>query len=295
MPELPEVETLKRELSRKLVGKTIAKTEVNWVKMVAPLSPAELGRELKGEKIAAIERRAKILIITLVGKKLILIHLKMTGQLIFVDEKNNLTIGGHPQPLPQGLSLRHPKESPFLHTRLVLHFTDGSKLLFNDLRKFGWFRLSHSEHLAELTKKIGPEPLSKNFTLDYFQSLFKRFPKRKVKQLLLDQHLIAGLGNIYVDESCFMAKVLPTRLAHSLKPSEIKKLHQEIIRVLKLSIASGGTSARNYRRSDGSKGNFIKHLKVYGRGGKPCLRCKGEINKIRLNGRGTHFCERCQK
>ncbi len=285
MPELPEVETLKRELSRKLVGKTIAKTEVNWAKMVAPLSPAELGRELKGEKIAAIERRAKILIITLVGKKLILIHLKMTGQLIFQDVRHphKLVVGGHPQ------------KEPFTHTRLILHFQDGSKLLFNDLRKFGWFRLSHSEHLAELTKKIGPEPLSKNFTLDYFQSLFKRFPKRKVKQLLLDQHLIAGLGNIYVDESCFLAKVLPTRLAHSLKPSETKKLHQEIICVLKFSIASGGTSARNYRRSDGSKGNFIKHLKVYGRGGKPCLRCKGEINKIRLNCRGTHFCERCQK
>ncbi|MEK7504982.1 MAG: DNA-formamidopyrimidine glycosylase family protein, partial [Patescibacteria group bacterium] len=136
MPELPEVETLKRELSRKLVGKTIAKTEVNWAKMVAPLSPAELGRELKGEKIAAIERRAKILIITLVGKKLILIHLKMTGQLIFQDVRHphKLVVGGHPQ------------KEPFTHTRLILHFQDGSKLLFNDLRKFGWLKLlNHSE------------------------------------------------------------------------------------------------------------------------------------------------------
>lgn len=283
MPELPEVETLKRELSRKLISREIAKTEVHWAKTISPLSPAQLSRELKGEKIAAIERRAKILIITLVGKKLILIHLKMTGQLIFVDEKNNLTIGGHPQ------------SQPFAHTRLILHFKDSSKLLFNDLRKFGWFRLSHPEHLTELTKKIGPEPLTKNFTLDYFQSLFKRFPKRKAKQLLLDQALIAGLGNIYVDESCFGAKVLPTRLAGSLKPSEIKKLHQEIIRILALSIKHGGTSSRNYRRSDGSRGNFFKHLRVYGRAGKQCLRCGDTIVKIKLNGRGTHFCAKCQK
>ncbi len=282
MPELPEVETLKRELSRKIIGQEISRVEVLHPKIIAPLSPAKINRELKGEKIGKIERRAKILIITLVGKKIILIHLKMTGQLIFVDEKNNLTMGGHPQ------------KEPFTHTRLILHFQGGSKLLFNDLRKFGWFRLSHPDHLAELTKKIGPEPLLKNFTLEYFQTLFTRYPKRKLKQLLLDQHLIAGLGNIYVDESCFGAKVLPTRLAGSLKPSEIKKLHQEIIRILALSIKHGGTSARNYRRSDGSRGNFFKHLRVYGRGGEQCLRCDDTIVKIKLNGRGTHFCNQCQ-
>lgn len=285
MPELPEVETLKRELARKIIGREIAKTEVHWAKTISPLSPAQLSRELKGEKITKLERRAKILIFNLTHQKIILIHLKMTGQLIFVDVRHpqKLVIGGHPQ------------KEPFTHTRLVIHFTDGSKLLFNDLRKFGWFRLSHPAHLAELTQKIGPEPLSKNFTLDYFRSLFKRFSKRKVKQLLLDQGLIAGLGNIYVDESCFGAKVLPTRQAGTLNKKEVVSLHRAIIEVLKLSVKHGGTSARNYRRSDGSRGNFFKHLRVYGREGKPCLRCNGKINKLKLNGRGTHFCHGCQK
>ncbi len=293
MPELPEVETLKRELSRKLIGRKIAKTEVRWTKTISPLSPVQLSRELKGEKITKLERRAKILIFNLTHQKIILIHLKMTGQLIFADVRHpqKLIIGGH----TQGLSLKPAKESPFRHTRLVLHFTDGSKLLFNDLRKFGWFRLSHPAHLAELTQKIGPEPLSKNFTLDYFRSLFKRFSKRKVKQLLLDQGLIAGLGNIYVDESCFGAKVLPMRQVGTLNKKEAAGLHRAIVEVLKLSVKHGGTSARNYRRSDGSRGNFFKHLRVYGREGKPCLRCKEKINKLKLNGRGTHFCHGCQK
>ncbi len=273
MPELPEVETLKRELAKVVVGKTIKNFESAKFKLP----------ELVGKKVVEVERRAKVLIIKLAGKFTLLVHLKMTGQLIFKPKTGQLVIGGHPQ------------ENPFKYTRAVFTFTDGAQLFFNDLRKFGWLKLVAETDLLKIFSETGVEPLSKDFTLEKFKTILARYPHRPLKQLLLDQRLIAGLGNIYVDEACFLARVLPTRQVSSLTPAEVKKLHTNIIAVLKLSIAKKGTSARHYRRADGRRGGFVPYLNVYGRQKQICKVCGTPITKIKWHGRGTHYCQHCQK
>ncbi|MFA5290932.1 MAG: bifunctional DNA-formamidopyrimidine glycosylase/DNA-(apurinic or apyrimidinic site) lyase [Candidatus Paceibacterota bacterium] len=298
MPELPEVETLKRELSKALVGLEIKSVKVLWPKAVAPLSaPAFAKAMARQRKIKSVSRQAKILIIDFLDSTALAIHLKMTGQLIYhynTPPQNPRVIlgqdisGGHPDDQMEG-------KQPSKYTRLIFEFTDGSKLFLNDLRKFGWVRLVDDAQLKDLTKHIGIEPLSKLFTTETLIGIFKRYPKRTIKQILMDQTLIAGIGNIYADESCFLAKVLPTRKSATLKPAQIKKLRESIIAVLKLSIQKKGTSSRNYRRSDGSPGGFVPHLYVYGRAGLPCKVCGRPIQKIKHNGRGTHFCKYCQK
>ena len=304
MPELPEVETLKRELSRSLVGKSIKKARVLWPKTVAPLSVKVFEKKVIGQKITKLERRAKMLVINFSGPLSLAIHLKMTGQLIFIPSKNytcgttvphvyklntkKIIIGGHPAP-------KDERVLPNPHTRLIFDFTDNSKLYFNDLRKFGWVRLVDDELLDNLTKHLGLEPLSRLFTVESLADIFKRYPNRTIKQILLDQNLIAGIGNIYADESCFLAKLLPNKKAGTLKPAQIKKLHKSIIAVLKLSIQKKGTSSRNYRRSDGSLGGFVPYLYAYGRAGEPCKICQTKIEKIKHAGRGTHYCPHCQK
>lgn len=276
MPELPEVETLKRELTRALTGKKIKS-----------FHSEKFSLALAGKKIKTINRRAKILSLELSSGEFLLIHLKMTGQLIFYPTQGQSVMGGHPTP---------PAGGPTKHTRAKFDFTDGSRLHFNDLRKFGWLKLLPANEAEKIFDRHGPEPLGRDFSSETLKQIIKRYPKRRIKQILLDQTLIAGLGNIYVDEACFLSAILPGRIASTLTDREIIKLHQSIIDVLKLSIAKKGTSARNYRRSNGGKGGMVAHLKVYGRQNQPCTRCKkGIIQKIKLNGRGTHFCNQCQK
>jgi formamidopyrimidine-DNA glycosylase len=277
MPELPEVETIRRELSPLLVGKQIAKVKVLWPKTVVPLTSKQFSTKLRGQQIVSVTRRAKILIIKLSGPWSLVFHLKMTGQLIYQP-----TIGG-------------TDNLPNQFTRLVITFTDASQLFFNDLRKFGWARLVLDEHLALLTNPYGPEPLSAKFTAHFLQELFLRYPNRTVKQILMDQSLIAGLGNIYADEACFLAGVLPIRQAKTLNRPQTEKLHQAIVAVLKLSIKKKGTSTRNYVRSSGRPGGFVAHLKVYGQAKAPCKVCQTPIIKIKHLGRGTHYCPRCQQ
>ncbi|MEX0918910.1 MAG: bifunctional DNA-formamidopyrimidine glycosylase/DNA-(apurinic or apyrimidinic site) lyase [Candidatus Paceibacterota bacterium] len=288
MPELPEVETLVRQLNRCLPGKTFKQIKVNTPKTVRPLSGPAFGRCLVGVKIKRVCRRAKIIIIELTDKQTLFIHLKMTGQLIFVPADGQTITGGHPQKPPSN-SLPHK------YTRAEFHFTDGSALYFNDLRKFGWLKLLDNKTGKNLLADHGPEPLSKKFTVPYLTELTKRYPQRMVKQILLDQKLIAGLGNIYADEACFGAKILPTRRNNTLTPKNLADLHHEIVKVLKLAINKKGTSVRDYVTGDGSPGGFVPYLNVYGREGEKCRRCAGQIKKIKLNGRGTHFCDRCQK
>lgn len=277
MPELPEVETLKRELNRALVGKTFAAAAVLWPGTIKPLSPKKFNALIKNQKIIGIERRAKVLIFKLSGQINLLVHLKMTGQLVF---KN--IIGGHP-------------EDPAKYTRVIFTFTDNSKLLFNDLRKFGWLKIASETELPKIFGRTGVEPLGKEFTVAKLVEILACYPKRKLKQLLLDQTLIAGLGNIYVDEACFLAGLLPTRIVRSLTSNEIKKLHTSIREVLRLSIRKKGTSARNYVRSSGQPGGMVPFLNVYGRGKESCKICGEKISKIKLHGHGTHFCTHCQK
>jgi formamidopyrimidine-DNA glycosylase len=288
MPELPEVETIRADLDKVITGKKIKNFEALVAKTVRPQSVKKISQDLIGAKVLAARRRAKLLILELNNKKHLLAHLKMTGQLIYLPKKGEVVMGGHPQ---KDGHLNLPNK----YTRAIFTFTDGSKLFFNDLRKFGWLRTTTQAELLELVAKVGPEPLENDFTLPYFTSLLKRYPKRPIKQILLDQTLIAGIGNIYADESCFLAGVLPSRKAGLLKPIEAAELYKNIIGVLKLAIKHKGTTSRNYRRVNGGEGGFVKHLKVYGRGGKPCLTCSTPLKKIKLSGRGTHFCTHCQK
>lgn len=290
MPELPEVETLRRELSRAVVGLKIKDSQVLWAKAVSPLSPEEFTKQIKNKKIIGVRRRAKMLFLDLEGKKALAVHLKMTGQLIYSPrrgEARNIA-GGHPDN-------QMTEKQPSKYTRLIFEFTDKSKLYFNDLRKFGWVRLVNDKEMGTLVSKVGPEPLSPAFTPKLLAKIFNKYKNRTIKQILLDQTLIAGIGNIYADEACFLSKLLPTRKSNTLKPSQLKDLRDNIVKVLKLSIQKKGTSSRNYRRSDGSLGGFVHHLKVYGRAGQPCKVCKRPIQKIRHAGRGTHFCAHCQK
>jgi len=286
MPELPEVETLKRELAVALAGKVIKSVKIFSPETITPLTAAVFNRRLKGQRIESVARRAKILFFNLFGGETLAVHLKLTGQLIFMP---------HHQ---QGSTLRVLKVEPFKffkYTRAILNFTDGSQLYFNDLRKFGWLRLLSAKHKQELNERHGLEPLASDFTLKNFTTQLLHYPNRRLKQTLLDQTLVAGLGNIYTDESCFASRVRPTRQIKTLTPGEIKKLYSSIKKILRLAIKKGGTSAKDYVRSDGTAGDFVPHLKVYGRGQLSCKNCGMTIVKIKLAGRGTHFCPKCQK
>lgn len=287
MPELPEVETLRRELADRLPGRKISQISLFWPKVVRSSSSATFRRKLIGQKIIGVHRRAKILILELDKQQNVLIHLKMTGQLIFSSQKE-LIGGGHP---PVGGADNLPNK----FTRAIIFLDNDDRLFFNDLRKFGWFRLVDNQKIREVDEQLGPEPLEKNFTKQRFAEILRRRPKRTLKAVLLDQKLIAGLGNIYADESCFAAQILPGRRIESLKNKELTILYQSIITILRRAIRAGGTSTRDYRRSNGQKGNFLTQLQVYGRAGQACLICEKTIHKIKLAGRGTHFCPRCQK
>ncbi len=287
MPELPEVETLKRQL-QVIRGKTVLRSEVDWAKMVKPLSVKEFQKRIKGQTIAGITRRAKVLLVDLVGPLTLAIHLKMTGQLIYVPKQGKLVFGGHPQ--AEGL-----KDLPNKFTHLILFFTDGSKLFFNDVRKFGWAKLINDDQYRQLVAGFGMEPLESRFSLEHFKSILNRYPKRNIKMVLMDQKMVAGVGNIYADETCFCAGVLPNRSVKSLKATEIQKLYDCVIAILKLGIEKKGTSSANYVQLSGQPGGMVPHLKVYGRKGQKCKRCRGIIQRITLNQRGTHFCPVCQE
>lgn len=272
MPELPEVETIKRQLQRKIKGKTIKAVEIRLAKMVK-VDKNFFKKNIIGAKIKNIWRRAKLLIFELTNSYRILIHLKMSGQLIYQGEAGK-------------------------HTHLIYYFSDGARLIHNDLRQFGYVKLVAKEQLKELLEKkenYGPEPLAKEFTLEVFEKLLKKYPKKKIKPLLMDQTFLAGIGNLYADEILFAAGVLPLRSVGKLKPQETKKIYQNIIHILKLAIKHRGTSADLYVDTEGKPGNFVSLLKVYGREGKKCFRCGGRIKRIKINGRSAHFCPRCQK
>lgn len=288
MPELPEVETIRRELNQKIKGKTIKDIEVKVPKMVN-LPVAEFTSQVKGTRVKQVVRRAKLIILDLYGKYFLLIHLKMTGQLVFVPKSGKIVSGGHP--------IKNLGALPNKFSHIIFTFADGSKLFFNDIRKFGWIKLVEDSIYLSVRNEFGIEPLALEFTLEKFKATLHHFPQRKIKQILTDQTLIAGIGNIYADESCFCAGIKPTRIVKTLKEAEIKKLHRCIPKILKFAISKKGTSADNYVRTDGSLGGMVPYLNVYGREGEKCKRqgCRGIVKKIKLNGRGTHFCNKCQR
>ncbi len=291
MPELPEVETIRRDLGA-LVGKKIVALDI-----ISPgsasHSAAVFKRALVGKKLIKIERRGKLLIFVFSDDLFLLIHLKMTGQLIF-QSKGGKIVGGHS--LASGSYEKSVGgKLPNKYTRAIFYFSGGGALFFNDLRKFGYLKLANARELKNiLEKNYGPEPLTPEFTDARLAEAIKG-RKKNIKAALLDQKLIAGLGNIYVDESLFAAGIRPMRLAGSLKKEEIKKLYKEINRLIEKAIVNRGTTFNNYVDSRGRKGNFSGFLKVYGRSKSACPTCGTEILKIKLAGRGTNYCPNCQK
>lgn len=287
MPELPEVETIKRGLSA-LVGQTVAGIKIDWAKSFQ-VSASQVS-DIRGQKVASVERRAKVLIINLSNDYSLLVHLKMTGQMVWVKASGERSVGGHPSP-----SMIH--ELPDRSTRVIFEFKSGDKLFFNDQRKFGWIKLVPTADVDRdpLVSRLGPEPLSPEFSIFNFQFSLKRRGRSPIKPVILDQSVVAGVGNIYADESLHLAKIHPLRLAGSLTPAEVMRLHQAIIDIITLGIKHGGSSVRNYVNHMGGKGDYLDLARVFRRQGQPCPVCGTEIKKIRVAGRGTHICPKCQK
>ncbi len=288
MPELPEVETIKIGLSKLLTGKVIKTVKHDWPKSF-PNSNADIKAFLLGSKILNVKRRAKVLLIELNSKYSLVIHLKMTGQLVYRSKTEQFGAG-------------HPSESlvgklPDKSTRVTFTFKDGSKLFFNDQRKFGWVRLIPTAEVPNIDffKKIGPEPLDANFTAKDFKSRLLKRPNTSVKAALLDQTVIAGVGNIYADESLWGAKIHPATLVKNLSNQKINKLFEELQFVLRLSIEKGGSTDKNYVDAKGKKGSYMSFARVFRREGLACPRCGTIIVKTRVAGRGTHLCPKEQK
>lgn len=288
MPELPEVETIKTGLAKLLPGKVVKDVWYDWDKSF-PNAPADVARFLVGAKVEKVRRRAKVLIIELSGGWALIIHLKMTGQLVFVG-KNQRFGAGHP-----GKELI--SELPAKSTRVVIDFTDGSKLFFNDQRKFGWMRLMPALEIPEIDffKKVGPEPLDADFTVDLFIERLMRRKNSNVKAALLDQTVIAGVGNIYADESLWGAKIHPATLVSDVPKAKLVALYNCLRDVLNLSIQKGGSTDRNYVDARGKKGSYLSFANVFRKEGQPCPRCGTPIEKTRVAGRGTHICPREQR
>jgi len=292
MPELPEVETIKNQLKEKIIGKTIKEVEVKLPKMIKGVKAKEFIAKVKGAKIKDIARRAKLLIISLSNGFSLLIHLKLTGQIIYPVRDKPLQVAAA---MPKAERISNGVYQP-KYAHLIYYFSDGSVLFHNDLRRFGYVRLIKTANLPEffLKEKFGPEPLEKDFTLERFKEIISQRSRWKIKPLLMDQSFIAGVGNVYANEVCFCAGVLPTREAGDFKDKEIKKLYQCLINILQEAIRLRGTSADTYVDLHGRKGKYLPKLKVYGREGKKCLNCQSKIKRIVLAGRGTFYCPRCQ-
>jgi len=286
MPELPEVETVRRGLSQLIIGKEI-KSENHDTEKGFPNAPDDVKHFLIGASIIEVRRRAKVLMIDLSTGYSLLIHLKMTGQLVFVGETR--FGAGHPND-----SLVN--ELPDKSTRVTLSFKDGSKLFFNDQRKFGWMKLLPTIEIPNISfmQKVGPEPLSSDFMPNDFIQRLARRPKTNIKAALLDQSVVAGIGNIYADESLWGAKIHPKRLVSSLTEDEMKVLYTEMRAVMNLAVEKGGSSNHTYVNAEGKKGSYMDFARVFRREGLACPRCGTTIEKLRVAGRGTHICPFCQ-
>ncbi|MCF7795056.1 bifunctional DNA-formamidopyrimidine glycosylase/DNA-(apurinic or apyrimidinic site) lyase [Patescibacteria group bacterium] len=291
MPELPEVETIRADLKLEVLNKKIEKIKILDEKVIGK-DNKEKYYKLKDLKIIEIERQGKLLAFVLSNNKYLLIHLKMTGQLVFKNNKD-IIAGGHP------FSDKDKKSAigyilPNKHTRFIIYFSSNKVLFFNDVRRFGYVSLVNKEQWLKIKNLYGPEPLKKDFILVKLQNIFAG-RKAPIKAILLNQKLISGLGNIYVDESLFLAKIDPRREAKSLKKEEIEELFKVILKIIKEAIKYRGTTFSDYVDSKGKAGNFSNRLKVFGRQGQKCFKCNNIIKKIKVAGRGTHVCENCQK
>lgn len=287
MPELPEAETVVRELNKYLPSQKILDIKRIRAKSMSFSNGITLNK-LKGLKVINLERRGKAIIINLSQNISLLIHLKMTGQLIYISKSTRTNLG-HP-------TSDFINSMPSKHTRAIFKLTKGI-LYFNDLRLFGWIKamLASSISTNSFIASLGPDALSKSFTPAVLWQIIKRKPKSTIKSILLDQSNVAGIGNIYANESLFLAGIKPDRKASTLKQTEARKLIQTIKQILKKGIKYSSTSISDYKTATGTSGRMQEYLKVYKRDGLPCKKCKTLIKKIKTAGRSSYFCPNCQK
>ncbi|AKX94654.1 formamidopyrimidine-DNA glycosylase [Moorella thermoacetica] len=273
MPELPEVETIKRTLTPCLREQKIARVEVYHPGVIAAPDPETFSRLLAGRIITGLDRRGKYLLVHLSGEYCLVVHLRMTGRLVFTE----------------GAAPLAP------HTHVVFSLAGGPSLRFVDTRRFGRLYLAAKAEVETLPglRDLGPEPLDPAFDALALAAILAG-RRRPIKQVLLDQRLVAGIGNIYADEMLFAAGIDPRRPAASLNHEEVARLRGAMQRVLEQGIANRGTSIRDYVDGSGRQGSNQEHLQVYGRTGRPCPRCGQPLERVRLGGRSTHFCPRCQ-
>jgi formamidopyrimidine-DNA glycosylase len=267
VPELPEVETIRAHLAPRLEGRVLARVEILDPRLTRPYDLFEVAEELEGDRVVGVERRGKYLLFRLESGLALLVHLRMTGGFGF---------------------------SPAHHERAVLEIDDGSRLAYRDIRRFGtWLVLEDGELEPYLAAKNGPEPLGSRFTAAWLaaQLAGRRAP---LKAVLLDQRVVAGLGNIYADEALWRARLNPLRRANDLTRDEVARAHRAIRAALRAGIERQGSTLRDYAAPDGSSGSMQEEFRAYGRGGLPCPRCRAPITKTRVAGRGTWFCPRCQ-
>lgn len=273
MPELPEVETIKRDLNKELRGRRIVRLKFyDWAKMLKS-SPDAVKKAVEGKKIRGFDRRAKLLLMHLDDHETtIAIHLKLSGQLF----------------------IRKQTDAPDRFTHVILELDRGEELRFNDLRKFGFMKVVEGKNdLEKLLSEFGPEPFTPQFSLENFKKIVSK-STRAVKTVIMDQQKIAGVGNIYADEALWRAQIHPTKAANELTDKELKDLYEAILLVIKQGIEDRGTSVDQYLTIFAKEGDHAKNLKVFRLDGEPCPRCGTVIRKIRVGGRGTHVCPKCQ-
>lgn len=274
MPELPEVETVRRTLEPCCQGEKIVELHLLHPDVLLGGSLAEVKKAILGKKILGISRQGKYLIVNLEENLHLVLHLRMTGRFVLAEA-----------------------EDPIVkHTHVIFKLSNGKELRFIDIRRFGRVELVRTENLTQVSglRTLGPEPLSEEFNLEYFKAGLKK-ANRNIKALILDQTFIAGLGNIYADEALFQAKINPSRLAKDIKETEAAHLHNAIKSVIAKAIEARGTTFRDYVDGRGEKGSFQNLLKAYGKGGTPCVDCGVILEKSRVAGRGTVFCPHCQE
>jgi formamidopyrimidine-DNA glycosylase len=268
MPELPEVETIRAQLSPRLEGRTLARVEILDPRLTRPHDLFEVAEELEGDRVLAVERRGKYLLLRLESGFALLVHLRMTG-------------GFHWQPVT--------------HERAVLELDDGTRLVYRDVRRFGtWLVLEEAELEPYLATKNGPEPLGPRFTARWLGAQLAR-RKAPLKAVLLDQRVVAGLGNIYADEALWRARVNPLRPANEITGEEVSRIVRAVRAALRTGVERQGSTLRDYAAPDGASGSMQEEFRVYGRDGEPCPRCRTTITKTRVGGRGTWYCWSCQR
>jgi len=286
MPELPEVEVVARGLREKILGKFIKNVDVKHPKVVGGESHvAGFVKSLNGASITKVERHGKLLFLKLSTKHTLVVHLKLTGQLIFIDKDGKGYKGGHTQKV-------YDTAPPHKHTHIIISFSDGSHLYFNDLRRFGWMKVVATNDLP----KVAPDPTLSDFDKSDFIKRVQKHPKISVYKALLDQTVVSGMGNIYVNELLWRCKIYPLILVSKLPRKNIDAIANAIKPLLLEAIKYGGSSANTFVKIDGSKGTFTDHLDVYHREGKPCHRKDGgTVARVKVGGRSTFFCPMCQK